>query len=191
MIAPVLWAILLVALGVWLGHGIWPRSTDAQVREEVVMSLLKSQRLNFLVTRRAATQLVLEHTESSWTGEWHAVLWCTITWRWGVDLNEITPDDIRREGSTVHIRLPEPRLLDFGLVPGSTGTISKATLVPKLMDFSRGGWQRHILERRLQAHAKKFASEHGLMPDREEIARQLNGAAALFREASGVRIHFE
>ena len=145
----------------------------------------------FLVTRRSVTQIVVVHGESDWPGEWRGVLWCTVSWRWGVDLQKIGPSDIHREGSVLVVHLPEPELLDFALVPGSEGFISKSTAVPKLLDFARGGWQRQTLEQRVREQALKFAADQELLPGRSQIAHQLNEAAKTLIRTAGVEMRFE
>ena len=80
-----------------------------------------------------------------------------------------------REGSVLVVHLPEPELLDFALVPGSEGFISKSTAIPKLLDFARGGWQRQLLEQRVRDQALKFAADPprraGPLPDRPSAQR--------------------
>jgi hypothetical protein len=186
----ILWIVLLAGLGLGLASYLG-RAPSPQIDERVAISVLKSEDMAFLVTRRTATQIVVDHTESDWSGEWRGVLWCSVSWRWGVDLQKITPRDIHHEGKVVIVRLPEPELLDFALVPGSEGFISKSTALPKLMDFSRGGSQRQLLERQVREQALRFAAEQKLLPSRSEIAHQLNEAAGILSKTAGVEMRFE
>lgn len=194
---PTLLVVLLagfVALK-WQGCASSPASLLAPrtvIDEKATLSILRSEALSFLVTRRTVTQLVVEHDESNWAGDWHGVLWATVSWRWGVDLTKLTEQDIRRDGEQIVCRLPEPQLLDFGVEPGSVGFMSKSTAVPKFIDVFRGGYQRSVLENNLKSHAMKFAQDQKLCPTRDEIARQLNDAAGvLLKNAAGVAIRFE
>ncbi|HAU36486.1 MAG TPA: hypothetical protein DCX07_02060, partial [Phycisphaerales bacterium] len=167
-----LWVVLLVSLGWAVGrHG---SLSPARIDEKATLSVLQSEELAFLVTRRAVTQVVLEHRESDLWGEWHGVLWASVSWRWGVDMRKIAPADLSRQGDTLVVRLPEPELLDFAMEPGSVGFISKSTAAPKLLDFARGGWQRSVLEAQLRRRALEFAAAHHLLPSRREIVAQLN-----------------
>jgi hypothetical protein len=188
-------AVLLVAIGAGVGMWLGGRSVNPLTRrtvdEKVTLSLLRSEALAFLVTRRTVTQIVVEHEEFDLLGEWRGVLWATVSWRWGVDMTRITEKDIRRQGQVIVCRLPEPQLLDFALEPGSVGFMSKSTAVPKLLDLARGGEQRRKLEERLRTRAMEFAGRQGLCPSREEVVRQLNDAAGAIRQAAGVEIRFE
>jgi hypothetical protein len=178
VIAPILWLVLLGGIAVWLFvtfhvAGLTPAK---KIEENVVISLLKSELLTFLVTRRTSTQIVVEHNESDLLGEWRGVLWAKVSWRWGVDLNKLKAENMHRHGNSWVVDLPEPELLDFAIVPGSVGCLTKATLVPKVADFCRGGSIRQALEARLGVQAMKFAGENGMLPSRAEIVRQLNEA---------------
>ena len=188
--AVVLWIVLLAGLAIALYLRFKP-STSPNVSEQATLSVLRSEAMAFLVTRRMATQIVVDHSESDWSGEWRGVLWCSVTWRWGVDLQKIASGDIRKEGNVLVVHLPEPELLDFALVPGSEGFISKSTAVPKLLDFSRGGSQRQLLEQRVREQALKFAADQKLLPSRAEIVSQLNEAAGMLSKTAGVEMRFE
>ncbi len=173
------------------GGGLLSSITRPAIDEKVTLSILRSESLSFLVTRRTATQIVVDYRESNILGDWRGVLWATVNWRWGVDLKKITEKDIRRQGETIFCRLGEPELLDFGIQPGSEGFMSKSTAVPKVLEIARGGWQRGELEGRLYARSKEFAEKNQLRPSRDEIVRQLNDATAAVKAATGLDIRFE
>ncbi len=158
---------------------------------EITLSVIRNEVLAFLVARRTTTQIIIDYGESDWAGEWRGVLWCTVSWRWGVDLQRIATGDIRRQGDAVVVRVPEPELLDFAMSPGSEGFMSKSTAVPKMLDLCRGGWQRRLLEQKVREQAIRFAAENGLMPGRQEIIRQLNESAGMIGSAAGVKVRFE
>lgn len=189
--------VLLAAGGLCLGAGFWvARSVPSswlgtRIDERATLSILRSEALQFLVTRRTATQIVIEHEESNLLGEWRGVLWATVNWRWGVDLKKIREQDIHRQGERILCRLPEPELLDFSVEPETIGFMSKSTFVPKLLDIMRGDWQRRILETQLRERAMKFARDRNLCPTRREIIAQLNDATDVIRAATGLQIQFE
>ena len=191
-ITALLWAIVLGVVGWAIGrHWALPSQPARQVDERVTLSVLQSQELAFLVTRRTVTQIVIEHAESDLWGEWRGVLWANVAWTWGVDMTKVTAQDLSRDGDSLVVRLPEPELLAFAIEPGSLGFLSKSTALPKLIDFSRGGWQRSILEGQVHERAMEFAQANGLLPTRQEIAAQLNHSAALLEAAVGTKIRFE
>ena len=189
-ITGVLWVILIGGLMAYFFFnpaGFAPRT---RVDEHISLSVLRSQALTFLVTRRTATQVVVEHEESSWLGQWRGVLWATVTIHHGIDLEKIQARDIRRGGGVTFVRLPEPEVLDFAVEPGSVGVLSKSTAVPKIEDLLNNG-HRRLLEARLRESAMEFAKQQDMLPTRDELVRQLNDAVCLLASEGGVRLRFE
>ena len=186
-------ALLVVAI-IAIGLLVLPRferaAAPVQIDEQVTLSILQSEALAFLVTRRLATQIVVEHEECDWLGEWHGVLWATIRLHYGVDLKKIDADDIRREGDTIIVRLPKPELLDLAIEPGSEGFMSKSTAAAKIEDLLHNG-QRKQLKTRLQQCAVEFASRQGLLPTRDEMIQQLNEFASTLKTSAGIALRFE
>ena len=187
-----LWTIILAGAAFWLiTNSLSQTPLRTVVDERTTLSILRSRPMLFLVTRQIRTQIVIEHSESNWVGQWRGVLWGTVTISHGVDVNEIKDEDLRREGGVVFVRIPEPRLLSFAVEPGSIGFMSKATAAPKLQDLLDGGGHRRQLEQRLHDQAMSFAKEHGMLPDRSQIVEQLNDAAAGLAKTAGIRLRFE
>jgi hypothetical protein len=154
---------------------------------DVTLTLLRSEPMLFLVTRRGSSQVLVHHTETRWWGDWQGVLWATVHWRWGVDLSELTRDDLRRAGRTFVVRLPEPALLDFGIEPGSMGMLSKSTALPKLRDLAGSGLHRQVLEDHLREAMLHFAHRHNLLPDRQELLERLNAAVTALGQSDSLR----
>jgi hypothetical protein len=183
----------VVVLDRWMGdqRGGLLFSSRPAISDKATLAILRSEAMSFLGTRRTATQIVVEHEESNWLGEWNGVLWATVSWQWGVDLSKLTEKDIRRDGEKVICHLPEPELLAFVPDFDSIRFMSKSTAVPKILNFFRDGYQRKVLESKLREQAMKFADEQGLRPSRQEIVRQLNDAVAVWKTAAGIDIQFE
>ena len=194
IITGLLWAILVAGTLAWLASRYWPSAADltpeVTVQERVTLSVLQNEALVFLVTRRTATQIVVEHEESSWLGQWRGVLWATVRIHYGVDLAKIEEKDVRQEGDQTLITLPEPQVLDFAIEPGSIGFLSKSTAVSKITDILHNG-QRRLLEERLRESALEFARKRGMLPARAELLQQLNQAVSLLATEGAVRLRFE
>ena len=194
IITGLLWAILAAGALAWLAFRYWPSAADlapkATVQEHVTLSVLQNEALVFLVTRRTATQIVVEHEETSWLGQWRGVLWATVRIHYGVDLAKIGEEDVRREGEVTLITLPEPQVLDFSIEPGSIGFLSKSTAASKITDILHNG-QRRLLEGRLRECALEFAQKRGMLPARAELVQQLNQAASLLAREGTMRLQFE
>ena len=188
-----LWTIILAGVACWVVVNVLGLSLmgNGVVDEKTTLSILRSRPMLFLVTRQIRTQVIIDHSESNWIGQWRCVLWGTVRISHGVDVHEIQADDLRREGEVVFVRLPKPHLLSFAVEPGSIGFMSKATAAPKLQDWLDGGGHRRQLESRLHDQAMSFAREHDMLPDRTQIVEQLNDAAAGLARTAGVRIRFE
>jgi hypothetical protein len=189
LLGPLAAIVVLAAVGLYLARARLGGSvlSGPTVSEKVTLSVLRSEAMAFLVARRTATQIVVEHQESDWVGEWRGVLWATVSWRWGVDLSKVQEKDLRRAGQVVYVRLPEPEMLDFAVEPGSIGWMTRATAIPKIMDFARGGEHQRRLQERLGEQARKFAADQRLCPGRQELVRQLNDTM----QALGKAIQFE
>ena len=187
-VTAILWLILTAGVvgAAWL---YW-RQPARRIDERATLTLLRSQPMSFLVTRRVVCQIVVEAEESTWLGQWRGVLWATVHIHYGVDMRKVTSADIRRQADLVVVTLPEAELLDFAVEPGSVGFMSKSTAAAKLEDLLRDG-QRQELERRLRDRAMNFARDHDLMPPRTDLVAELNEAAAAIQEATGVKLRFE
>ncbi len=194
VIAPLLWSILLLGIGLYAGTRLWrdpPGDSRPAIDEKLTVSILKSEALAFLAVRKITTQIVIDHSEQHWSGEWRGVLWAVVFWTYGVDLQGIGDQDIRREAGTLIVRLPKPQTLSFGVVPGTVNYISRSTALPKALDLLRGGSQRQVLESRVHEQAMAFATKQGLLPSRREIVDQLNAAVSALSSSTGLLIRFE
>ncbi len=185
-----LWTIVLLVVAGTVALHLWRALSPTRIDETTTLSLLHSEPMKFLVTRRTTTQIIVDYQESDWLGDWRGVLWATVQIHYGVDLQKVTAEDIHRQGEVLIVKLPKPELLDFSIEPGSVGFMSKSTAVPKLIDLLHNG-QKKELERRLQKRAMEFAEAHDLMPTREEIVRELNDAVSLLKQAGNLRLRFE
>jgi len=159
--------------------------------DRLTISLLKTEALSFLVTRRTTTQLVVEHSESSLFGGWDGVYWVTVRWNWGVDMSKLQDKDFRREGEVIVCHLPEPELLEFNPMYDTEGFYSKSTVLPKLKEMFNGGRQKAQLRDLLLQKAMKFAQQEHLCPTRAQIAEQLGKSGAMIKRATGTEIRFE
>ena len=164
---------------------------DTKVNEKMTLSVLKSEAMSFLVTRRTTTQLVVEYGETNLFGDWNGVYWVTVRWNWGVDLSKLTEKDLRREGDKIVCHLPEPELLEFTPLLDTEGFFSKSTFVPKVQEIFNGGQQRATLRALLVQKAMKFADEEHLRPSRGQIAEQLNNSSSFIKKAAGTDVVFE
>ncbi len=186
--APILWVVLFggLAAAIFFQWRFWQAT---KIDERTTLSLLKTEPVKLLVLRKTTTQVVVEYEEEDWLGHWRGVLWGVVVMHYGCDLDKISQADLRHDGDTVVVRLPEPQLLLFAMEPDSIGIMTKSTAAPKVVDLLHNG-HRRLLEERFRRRAVEFAKGHDLMPPKSQIVRELNEAVASFREA-GLRIRFE
>ena len=191
MINCLLWTIILTGAAIWMiANCLATLPMKTVVEEKSTLSILRIQALAFLVTRRTSTQIIAEHQESNWLGQWRGVLWATVNIHYGIDLAKIRAGDIRREGDITFVKLPEPEVLDFSVDPGSVGVMSKATAIPKVDDLLNNS-HRRLLEGQLRQSALEFAQQRDLLPTRGELIKQLNDAVSLLASEGGIQIRFE
>jgi len=191
MINGLLWMIILAGVAFWIvANSLAPTPMKTVGETQSTLSVLRIQALAFLVTRRTTTQIVVEHHESNWLGQWRGVLWATVKIHYGVDLSNIQARDIRRDGDVAFVKLPEPEVLDFSIEPGSIGLMAKATALPKIDDLLNNS-HRRMLESRLRQAALDFAQQRDLLPTRDELIKQLNDVLSLLAGEGDVRLRFE
>lgn len=181
--------LVLVVLAVLAANLLRDGPISSPDSTKATLALLRSEPMLFLVTCRGTSLVLVEHRRWNWWGSWQGVLWATVTWRWGVDLRELRPGHIRREGPRVIVRLPEPNLLDFGIEPGSVRLLNKSTALAWLRAQITEGGHRRELEQKLQATLLKFATRHDLLPSRQSLVDRLNAQAVAWGQAD--RLHFE
>lgn len=191
LLAALIVATGIVSVKIFSHNDSSPGVLGTRVSEKATLSVLRSEAMSFLVTRRVTTQLVVEHKESNLVGDWEGVYWVTVRWNWGVDLNKLSEKDLRRDGEKLICRLPEPELLEFTPLLDSEGFFSRSTFVPKIREMFNSGQQRQTLRALLQKKAEKFALEANLRPTRQQIADQLNNSSSFIKKAVGTEVVFE
>jgi hypothetical protein len=174
----------------WLSHEPAPAPRPLP-QFTTALSVLQSQEMAFLVTRRASTQIIVECRQEDLWGRYRGILWATVSWRWGIDMQKLSADDVRRQGEVLWVRLPEPQLLDFGIEPGSMGYMDKSTAVAWVRNQTDQGVQRSELEGRLREKALEFMASRKLTPSRDDIVRQLNRTAEALAHPEGPLVRFE
>ncbi len=153
---------------------------------------LKREPLSFLVTERVVTQVVTEaHNGNLILGYGNGLLVGKVELLYGVDLAELDLDAVELRGETIHVRVPEPRLLTYDPDLTSLRYIEKKSALLVAVDRVR---DESLLRRclgRLEAAAGEFAATSGLVPRREELVSRLNDYAPALRAQVGARVVFE
>lgn len=154
-----------------------------------VMTLLRSEPMAFLVTRRIVTQIVVQESDVQWYWQSRAVLWATVNLHYGCNLKEIQPSDITQAADgTWHVKLPPPKLLDFNIV--NVDSISKDTFIAKAQDVLFDTRSNRMMQH-LQETAVKFAADNNLLPSRQQLATDLNRLFANSPLSRNIKLKFE
>jgi hypothetical protein len=160
-----------------------------QQESSSVITLLKSEPMAFLVTRRIVTQIVVQESDVQWYWQSRAVLWATVNLHYGCNLEEIQPADITHAADgTWHVKLPPPRLLDFNIV--SVDSISKDTFIAKVQDVLFDTRSNRMMHQ-LQITAVKFATDNNLLPSRRQLSADLNRLFANSPLSRNIKLKFE
>ena len=181
--------LLIIFVGIISAVAYLYSICHAKTETASVMSLLRSEPMAFLVTRRIVTQIVVHESSVEWYSQSRAILWATVNLHYGCNLDELKPDDLRRtsEGNWL-VRLPQPRLLDFNIE--SLDSISKDTFFAKAEDILFATRNHRMMER-LRSDTLKFAEQHSLLPTRDEMVSDLNRLLEKSTITQKFRVKFE
>ncbi len=160
--------------------------------EEKTLTLLRSERLLFLVTDRLVTQIVVSsHDSNLLLGQREGHLIATVRLYYGVDLTRLTPANLHRQGERVVVKVPEPQVLDFAVDPDSLRFLSKRNLTVAIVDRLQGRDLEAELRSRLKAEALAFMARQQLLPTRSSIVARLNEWAPALSGVVGAEVRFE
>ena len=104
-----------------------------------VVTLLQSVPQNFLATSRSET-LHITHIDDSGLllGPREGVAQIRVTGHAGLDLSRVGPNDVRHDGSVVHIKLPEPTVLSVEPDLTSYRITTRESAARRIVDNARG-----------------------------------------------------
>jgi len=134
-----------------------PRSAGATVKRRVVTHVLVERE---------------EHDSLLGSGQSHVV--GLVRFHYGIDLVEIGEKDVRREGDTLYVKLPEPRELDFSVDLESLRVFSKRSGLVTVRDWWVGADPRRELLTEFHREAGRFVRREGLLPSRQDLMKRLN-----------------
>ena len=191
-------ALAVVAAAAYL-YGTWqklapqlPAALAWRADTHTALEVLRREPLAFLVTERVITQVVFEvHEGNLLVGYGDGYLFGKVELLYGVDLEQLDPNAIVLTGDTLHVRVPEPKLLRY--VPDllSLRFIQKRTALLAVFDQLRGNDRFQTALNSLAAEAEKFARDNRLTPSRAQLVDRLNGYAPAIQAKTNLRVVFE
>ena len=159
--------------------------------ERQVYNLLKSDAMAFLVTQRLTSQITVEVDESSlWLGSSRGTLTGIVRMYYGVDLEQLTPGSVHREGDVCVVDLPEPAVLDFAVDVGTLSFRTERSILQIVGDRLRGHDLRGDLQNRFRSAAEAYFREQELMPDRATLCARLTEHSESWSGRVGAEVRF-
>jgi hypothetical protein len=169
-----------------------------------VITILKSENLDFLVRRRQVTQVVLIHTDESWL-DWlptigtyrelkkeDGVLTANVRVYYGFDMKKLTNDSIDNTDDNIAVKLPDPEVLDFSV---DLDSLKFVRLKTGVATFIQNAFRDETLKDKLLKEVKKaveeFVSTPGAMPSKSEMLNEMGGFERILSDAYGVKVSFK
>ena len=161
--------------------------------KNATLTVLKTERMAFLVTDRLLTQLLVEEQRVfPGMGTRSGYLMGTVKVYYGIDLTKLTPESIEVTPQKVIIHMPKPTVLDFSVDLSTLRFFTRETGMMKVASvFMDNEDLRKELEKRFYKEAILFFKTNGLIPDLETIQSRLNGFAYSIEQVIHLRVVFK
>lgn len=163
--------------------------SDRAVRN-LTISILRDLPKSFLVLESSEQLAVATINSGGWVlGPRVGQVVAKRTTYWGVDLTQITPEQIEIDGTRVRVRLPAPGVLDVAVDLSTLHFFTKRSGLQLLGDLAMG----RSLENDLMAMVYRDApkpSDGEVESRRLEFAARLNSDIAKLFESKGLMIEF-
>ena len=184
-------SMMLVLLGISMVALVWrnPFSWNRVVRQ--TMTVLQSEALNFLVTDKITTQILVETNENSpLLGRREGVLVATITLYYGMNLNALSEEAIVYENNRMVIMLPQLEELDFAVDLDSLRAITRRSGLNVIADYVLNKDLEAELRSRVKSVAYDFLTQKEMIPTRTAILNRMQGTATLLSAKTGIPVEF-
>jgi hypothetical protein len=169
-----------------------------------VLTILKSENLDFLVRRRQVTQVVLIRTADTSWWDWvpyvgdiremlkeEGVLTANVKVYYGFDMKKLSNKSISDSGNTITITLPEPEVLDYAVDIESLKFRSiKKGVATRIGNAFRDESLKDKLQKDIKLSVDEFVSFPGTMPTKNELLQEMAGFEKLMTNAYKVRVKF-
>lgn len=156
--------------------------TAAERTEARAWEVLARAETAALTTHRIVTRLDYRAQERSILfGSADSLIIATVEFEYGLDLAGVGPETVVDDGAVLHVRLPEPRLLDIDIPLETITYFETSTGVVPLKDMVENRDRRAEMAAVLRRDAEELARARGLLPDEAAFrARMTQLLRALF-----------
>ncbi len=184
--------VIVAVISFAAAGGYWYWQSKRTVDVKLALSILKSEEMNFLVTRRLASTVVLEKRENDFLlGSRHGLLIADVELLCGFDLNKLAAASLRADGDTVTVTLPEPEILRTVVDMNSMRYFTKQSALSMLSDKLTDKDLRDELRKEFALAARDRFRKKELLPSRKELKKSLETWAVPFFAESGIKVRFE
>jgi hypothetical protein len=169
-----------------------------------VLTILKSENLDFLVRRRQVTQVVLIRTANSWldwlpyigyyreTMKEDGILTANVRVYYGFDMNKVTGAKKAYGKEEITITLPEPEVLDFAVDLDSIKFQAlKTGVITRIKNIFSDATLKDKLQKDIKSAVEEFVSTPGTMPSKSEMLKEMGGLQRILGDAYNVKVLFD
>jgi hypothetical protein len=202
--ASILTALLIIIAAASYSAGVAIKSANASQSEartnygqplpniRAAVELLQREPLSFLITERVVTQVVTEaNNGNALLGYGNGLLVGKVELLFGLDLSELDLSQATVENDTIHITVPQPKLLRYVPDLDSLRYIEKKSALLVIIDRARGKNLYQACLDRLEASAAEFAINNNLTPTRADLIDRLNNYAPVLTARVGANVVFD
>lgn len=169
-----------------------------------VLTILKSENLDFLFRRRQVTQVVLVRTADSSWWDWvpyvgsiretlkeDGVLTANVRVYYGFDMNKLTQASNAEGKEGITITLPEPEVLDFAVDLDSLKFRAlKTGISTRIINVFRDETLKDKLQKDVKSAVQEFVSTPRTMPSKSEMLKEMGGLEKILSDAYKVKLTF-
>lgn len=139
-----------------------------------IVTVLKSEPLQFLVSRRIRSTVAVEKEEKStiW-GNRNGLLLAEVTVYYGFDLSKLTDKDVKIKQDKTVVNLGEPTVLTLSVDTASMRFFTKVSGLQYFKDKLEGTSLEKELLNEFSAASRKYFAERNLLPARQEMLNDL------------------
>lgn len=162
-----------------------------QTVRNTTLSILRSEDLAFLVSKKLVSVVVVEKSENNlFLGERYGVLIADVELTYGFNLQKLTEDSISRDGNKIIIKLPEPEKFNCAVNLSSMRYITKASSLNYLLDNLNNADIKRELRADFERSAFEYFKQKKLIPGRAQMISRLNNLATPLFAKSGISVEF-
>lgn len=201
-------AVVLTVLSLfgcfYIASAFTSSTTSVAPTPDRVLTILKSENLDFLVRRRQVTQVLLIRTADSSWWDWvpyvgtireklkeDGVLTANVRVYYGFDLNKLTEASYADGKEGITITLPEPEVLDFAVDLDSLKFRAlKTGIITRIGNVFRDETLKDKLQKDVKSAVEEFVSTPGTMPSKSEMLKEMGGLEKILSDAYKVNLTF-